>query len=339
MLLDGFGCWGLDHSHADLETLEKMVFNQEAVADFWNQYMITSPIQEMVILSTCNRVECYFYAQDAASASEAMAQALSQFKRLPLSFIHQNLVCKTGKQSIEHLFRVVSGVESMVFGENEILAQVKDALSMCHKLNTTGALLNKVFQCAVATGKRVRKETLISKGAYSISSIAVDAFREHLSPFEKSPILIVGAGTMALRAIKKLHALCHEDLTICNRSDDKLVRLAGKYGLRILPFNQLSAKAKDYTAILLATSSETYLLLPEYFDNTSKTTVIVDLSVPRNASPDIACDTIAILSVEHLKAIVQRTMASRKKELAHILSILDEDYSDFLKWLRFKQTL
>ncbi len=338
-MIAGFGCWGIDCSYAELSVMEKICFNPEAIGLFWDHYMATSPIQELVVLSTCNRVEFYFYAQDPDMASDWLLRSLAQFRQIQPDFLKGILHYRQNREAIAHLFRVVCGIESMVFGENEILAQVKESLSTCHRLHTTGAFLNKLFQSAVTTGKRVRKETLISRGAYSISSIAVEALREQLPAFEDASLLVIGAGTMSLRAIKKLKALDHPNLTICNRSEDKLVRLAEKYTLKILPYSQLATKAEQYHGILLVTSSDTYVLTPEFFSSNAVTKVIVDVSVPRNANPAIQSNKLCVLSVQDLKAIVDRTIQTRRNELVHIQSILDEEQRDFERWLQFKQGL
>jgi|GEM_PF-840981 len=332
------GYLGIDYRYASLEEMEKLYFNNEDVRNFFEVFPFGSPIQELVILSTCNRVEFYFSAQDPLQAAQWLKHRIAGFKKLSTAFVEKTLKEKNKKKAMKHLFSVVSGVESMVFGENEILTQIKDAYQTAYKHKATQAFFNKVFQSAVAAGKRVRKETEISKGSYSVSSIAVDCLRHRFGGhFLDSKILVVGAGVMALRAVKKMKALNHTHLALTNRSEDRLIRTCEKFDLTPLPFSALRTELNQFDGVIVATSSPTYLMWKDHVAGVTKPLILIDLSVPRNVDPDVVHNIfVSLVTVEGLKETADRTIESRKQELSKIESIIQEEIDNIQKWLEFK---
>jgi glutamyl-tRNA reductase len=335
------GLLGTDYQHTSLEVLEKIYFSKESALEFWKTIEPTGPVTECVILSTCNRVEIYFVADDLEAAREWMLSALSSFKHVPPEPLNRSLIYVAGEDAvISHLFRVVSGVESMVFGENEILSQVKEAHHHAQHIGSTGAFLNKLFQVAVTCGKRVRKETAIGRGSYSVSSIAVECMRHTYPNFLETKILVIGVGTMGLRAIKKLAALKHPHLFITNRHEEKLPQLAEKYHLQPVSFLNLQTQVSQFDIVLVATSSDSYVVGPNHFKKSYKSHLIIDLSVPRNADPVLAQHpNITLVSVEGLKETASQTVSTRKKELSKIQAILEDEALNLTKWVQFKKGL
>ncbi len=334
------GLLGTDYQHTSLEVLEKIYFSKESMADFWAFIEPTGPITECVILSTCNRVEIYFVADELESAKQWLLNAISTFKHIDKTSLENSLLYLSDDHVIEHLFRVVSGIESMVFGENEILSQVKDAHGFAQDCGSTGAFLNKLFQVAITCGKRVRKETAIGRGSYSVSSIAVECMRKKYDDFTSTKILVVGTGTMGFRAIKKIIALKHPHLSITNRHEERLIKLTEKYDLHTIPFKDLEARACEFDILLVATSSDTYVLTEDHLKHSKKEHLVIDLSVPRNADPNLALHkNISLITVEGLKETASQTVANRKKELDKIQSILQDETENLTKWVHFKQGL
>jgi glutamyl-tRNA reductase len=333
--LMNIGCLQIDFKFADLTDIESVYIPKSAWPIFAKQVHEESPIFEMVILATCNRFEIYFVSQDHEQARDWIIQSISQLKELSTTHIREKMRFMHGQTALTHLFRVSAGMESMVFGEDEILSQIKSAYTDFQALGLTKALFNKVFQTAIAAGKRARHETEISRGAYSVSSIAVDAIRELRLDYFGASILIIGAGTIAMRALKKLHALGHPSITMCNRTDSKLKSLQERYQIQALPFASLETDVSRFDIILIATASTAYLLKPAFFKtDTDSEQLILDLCVPRNVDPDVAKLThIQLLTVDSLQKIADKNVNKRQKEHTKVTLILDDEMTKIDQWI------
>jgi glutamyl-tRNA reductase len=329
------GCLQIDFKFADLSDIESVYIPKAMWPTFAKQVQEDSPLMEMVILATCNRFELYFVAQDHAQACEWITQTIGDLKELDPNHVKTKMRFWNGNAALQHLFRVAAGMESMVFGEDEILSQIKSAYTDFHALGLTKALFNKIFQTAIAAGKRARHETEISRGAYSVSSIAVDAIRELRLDYFGASILIIGAGTIAMRALKKLHALGHPNVSLCNRTDSKAFPLQEKFKIRVIPFTSLATAVSQFDIVLIATAATEYLLTPMLFTKkTSPPQLILDLCVPRNVDPDVATlPHVHLLTVDNLQKIADKNVNKRQKEHIKVTLILDDEMAKIDQWL------
>lgn len=328
-----------DFKTAALSDLEKLVSNLETTTILLNRLIQDSSLNECTILSTCNRIECYFESDDAHTTARQIIKIFADTKELTPETVDRIFDLNTDTvKNIRHLFHVTSGTESMVFGENEILGQVKIAHEHSRHLGATKSILNKVFQAAITTGKRVRTETDISKGAYSVSSIAIEGIREHYPNMLDQSIFIVGVGTMGMRCIKKLSALGHRSLSIANRGEEKLDRICHKYQIKRIPYAQMHTHLDTVDIVIMATSTSDYLICAEHINTLkSKPKMIVDLGIPRNVCPDIdALESTSLLSLEGLQKIADRTVKNRKKEMSKITTIIADEMTKLEKWYSFK---
>jgi glutamyl-tRNA reductase len=182
-----------------------LYLEKERLAGFIKNLPQDTPIREIVVLCTCNRIEIYYVCDDHSSAAEWLEKFISNFHKVPFERVKSTLTNYRCADAVRHIFRVASGVESMVFGEHEILGQIRDAYFFCRDQATTDSFLNRLFQQAIATGKLVRSRTDASKGSLSVSSIAVEAVIDNNGgKLDNTKILVVGLGTMGLRAVKRL---------------------------------------------------------------------------------------------------------------------------------------
>lgn len=328
------GCLQIDFKFADLSDIESVYIPKTMWPSFAKQVQEDSPLMEMVILATCNRFELYFVAQDQEQAYRWLLETISELKELDPNHIKTKMRLLQGTAALQHLFRVAAGMESMVFGEDEILSQIKSAYTDFQALGLTKALFNKIFQTAIAAGKRARHETEISRGSYSVSSIAVDAIRELRLDYFGASILIIGAGTIAMRALKKLHALGHPNITMCNRTDSKIVQLQQQFNIHALPFKSLSKSVATFDIVLIATAATDYLVTPDVFHDHSTTHLILDLCVPRNVDPDVATHPqVRLLTVDNLQKIADKNVNKRQKEHIKVTLILDDEMAKIDQWL------
>ncbi len=330
------GLFNIDYKSAALNQLEQLYFKKEQIPEFLKKVQENSTISEMVVLSTCNRVELYYRAPNLSEAKHWLADFLTTQKMISNDVIQvASSDTNTPKDIIWHLFRVASGIESMVFGDGEILAQVKNAYDTSAKIGMTQPAFNKLFQSAIAAGKRVRSETDIAKGAYSVSSIAVEAIKKHFdSQLTGKNILIVGTGTMGMRALKKLAAIGQANIWIANRSHSGLQRLAEKYNAKAVNMDDLNQTLEIVDAVIWATSSDTYLVSKkEMSQMATPPQIMIDIGIPRNVNPDIEeIETIKLVTIYGLQKIADETIENRKAQLEAVNHILKDEFEKLNNW-------
>jgi glutamyl-tRNA reductase len=330
---------GTDYRHIELAELEKFYIHYDAIQDFKSGFGPDCPIQEWVMLATCNRMEWYITGDNPHKAVDYMITQIASFRGVTPESVRATFTVRYEHKAMHHLFEVVAGIQSMVFGENEILSQVKTAQTVAQRHGISGPYLNKLFQLAITSGKRVRKETLIGRGSYSISSIAVDCMIQTHPDFKNARILIIGAGTMGLRSLKKLHALGQTHVSVCNRTEDKIDRLVAKYQIGHVPFANFETSITECDIVLAATSSETPILALRHIQNLTHPLLLIDLGVPRNLDTDLKqSPLVTLISIDGLKDIADKNLTTRKQELDKIMTILEEDMAQLDKWVTSKAT-
>ncbi len=330
------GFLGTHYKASSFTILEAMAFSREAIQSFYEHLPRPWLVDGMVIVSTCNRVEFYFSASDLTAASKWLKGHIAAFKKLDKGYLDSVFEQRFGFSVIEHLFRVVSGLNSMVFGENEILRQIKEAYYLSNTLGATDSVLNKTFQVAVAVGKRIRKDTYIGQGAYSLTSIAIDGVQNHFPDFIYHPLLVVGAGTMGMRILRKLLSLGHQDVFITNRTEDKCEKISQRYPVCVLPYGEVLKRVGSFPVLVTAIQSDQYFLREKDFQNGHKTRLIVDLGIPRNVNPDVQRRSIQLLTMDNLKSIAENTIFNRMNDITKVEAIFKEEMNRFFHWYRVK---
>jgi glutamyl-tRNA reductase len=270
-----------------------------------------------------------------------MSSFLASFHNIPITLLENSMTNYRCIDAVRHLFRVASGVESMVFGEHEILGQIRDAYFLCLDKKTTGTYLNRLFQQAIATGKEVRNRTVAGRGALSIASIAVERIEEIIGDLSTKRLLVVGAGTMGFRAMKRLAALHPRTLALANRTDERAARICSRFNAKHLQFDKISRMLPAFDVIVLATSSSRYILEPNHITAhkypASHSLLVVDLGAPRNADPAIASlSTVTLVCIDDLRHTAETRLDERKSELAVIEDIIEQQVAEFTRWYTYK---
>ncbi len=326
-----------DHTNLSLVEREQVYFSDSDKDRFLSLWRTESPVDELVIMSTCNRSEIYFSGADLTASEQRLKRLMSAFFGVSSDWIDQKFESIRGDAALKHLFGVISGIHSMVFGENEILGQVKAAYQFCLEKGSTQSILNKAFQSAIAVGKRVRDETELGKGAYSVSSIAIDRAAQIRPDFLKLRTIIVGAGDTSLRCVKKLAALGHQNLVITNRTPERAGQIAAEYGLETLDYAQLISRLNEFDCVFVATLSPDYLVFPAQIAS-NRPKVVVDLGVPRNVDPRVAeLPNVTLITIDHLTEIADENVARRRVELPKINGIFDEEIAIFHQWHNYRR--
>lgn len=337
------GALGTDFRSASLKMRDALYLEKDRVTEFISSIPDDAPLLEVVALSTCNRIEIFYVCDDHTKASLWLRHHLSSFHHIPDGMIDRVMKEYHCADAIRHLFQVVSGMESMVFGEHEILGQVREAYFHCMKNSATNSYLNRLFQQAIATGKKVRSNTGAGRGVLSIASIAVERMLELSGELDKKHICIVGTGTMGVRALKRLRGESIGKITLCNRTYERADKFAQRFSVNCIRFEDLDDQLSTFDIILLATSFTGNYLIPREMltrirSVSNKPLLVIDVGAPMNADPSIASvEGVSLVSVDDLKETAERRLAERRGEVDAINDIVNEQVREFTRWYYYKR--
>lgn len=331
-----------DFRVSSLSMRDTLYFEKDRLAGFINNLPVETPVREIVVLCTCNRIEIYYVAEDTAVAAVWLMKCLADFHKIPETMVRSALVNYCCAEAVRHIFRVASGVESLVFGEHEILGQIRDAYFFSRKHAKTNSCLNRLFQQAIATGKKVRHLTGAAKGSISVSSIAIEELLENNNGnVDKLNILIVGLGTMGLRALKRIVQCKPQRITLCNRNDQRAAMICRRFNAEQLSYSEFRTGISDYDCVILATSSNDFILSPDQllrYSRQQKQLLVIDIGAPRNADPAIsAVKGVKLICVDDLRSTAERHLSERTHELGDIEAIIEEQVIEFTRWYLFRK--
>lgn len=334
--MDRIFVWGINFKTAPVEYREGLACSREETAYLLSILKTIKGVQEIILLSTCNRVELYAVAQEYA-CMENLVNTLLELKGASWDLKRYSFLLQ-GKEAIHHIFKVASSLDSMVVGETQITSQFKDAFSIARNVGTVGKVLHRLYEKALRTAKRVRTETGISKNAVSVSYVAVDLARKIFGNLKKAKVLLVGAGEMgelAARYLKKLQA----SLSITNRTYEKAVDLARELEGHALRFESLEDYLYEFDIVILSTASKEPILKKDMVKKAIKLRnykpmFIIDISVPRNADSSINdLDEVFLYNIDDLRSIAEKNLSERLKEKEKGEIIVWDEVEKLVKWL------
>lgn len=325
---------GINHKTAPLEIREKISFSPSKIFKALGLLSAYPSVEECLILSTCNRVELYAFAQSYEEGRKSLRSFLYDYHGLKEPW-DQYLYAYQNQQAIGHIFRVVSSLDSMVIGENQILHQVKRAYAEAKESGAAGKNLSLIFQEALRIGKDVRASTSISKGVVSISSVAVELAKKKLKDLRRKNILIIGAGKIGELTAKSLTDKGIESIFVTNRTYIQAVSLAERFGGRAVKFDKLPEILKEADIVISSTSAPHYIL--KYRDIASlaearnkRPLFIIDLGVPRNIEPSIAdIEGVYLYNIDDLKRVSYLNLQQRLEEAKIVEGIVKAEAACF----------
>jgi glutamyl-tRNA reductase len=329
---------GLNHKTASIDIREKFAFDGEKLevaAKSLNDSRLTV---ENVILSTCNRVEVYARVRDLDSGIKDIKGFLADFHHVPEEALNQALFTLSGREAVRHIFRVASGLDSMVLGEPQILGQMKDAFDFAIKNKATGIFLNKLMKKTFSVAKRTRTETGIGKGAVNISYAAVELAKKIFEDLATKTFLLIGAGEMGELAAKHLINNGVRDVIVTNRTYERAVKLAAEFHGRTVRFEEYMNELKDIDIIISAVDVRKHILTKDDIRDTMKArkqkpVYIIDISDPRSIDPQIdKLDNVYRFDIDDLRGIVDVNEAERRKEAEKADDIVNAEIESFMKW-------
>jgi glutamyl-tRNA reductase len=365
---------GLNHKTAPVEVRERLAFSPTRMADAlrtWRDPLRREAgIREAAILSTCNRAE--FYAVGPPEAAPQLEKFLNEqflpqssgasfsLRRAPSLELSSHLYRFEDAESARHLFRVASGLDSLVLGESEILGQVKSALSTARENGAMGSVLDELFRRAIACGKRARTETAIGRGALNVGSAAVELARQIFGPLAGNTVLILGAGKMSSLTAQHLVASGARRILVANRTYERAAELAAMFSdenardtaqaqvLAGIPRAESSAvtwdefpqKLVEADIVISSTRAPHLVLTADHVAQAMKArhgrpVFLIDIAVPRDIDPrahDI--DNVFLYDIDDLTAVVESNRSQRAQELSRVEEIIGEEVGSWQSWVR-----
>jgi glutamyl-tRNA reductase len=330
---------GLDHHSAPVELRERLSVEGDELAALLRS-LHEEPLAEVVVVSTCHRLEVYAISADIERAERAIVDRLAAPLAVAPDSLMKSLYTKTGAGAARHLARVAVGLESVVIGESQIQGQVADALQAAHTAQTSGPHLARLFSTALHAGKRARSETGIGRHSLSVGHAAAQLVARELGDLARRRVAVVGAGEMAALAMQALRARGASDLHVVSRTYERAHALAGRYQAAASPWSERARALENAHAVVVATRAPHLLLRAEDFAQEAfdARPVVVDISVPRAVDPAVRSLTgLRLYDIDDLQAIVAERQQLRHEEIALVEEIVEQELAGYLAWERTRR--
>ncbi len=317
---------GLSYKTAPVEVRERLAVRPSLLPCYGCRLKLNAGLDEVVLLSTCNRVEVY-----GTTASWVQGKVHRLFRQLCTADVDLTpyIYVKEGAAAVEHLFSVTGGLDSMVIGETEITGQVKNAYQAAQQDGLTGRVLNRLFQTALQIGKEIRTHTAIGRGATSVGSVAVElAEKVFAGDLSDKTVMILGAGKMGEACVRHLAKRGARLVLVANRSLERAQALAAEFGGRPLSFDERMNAMTEADIVVSSTGSPTTILhkneiaaiLPM---RRNRPLILIDIAVPRDIAPDVEeLGNVYLYNIDHLEAIVRENSRMREQELSKCNEII-----------------
>ncbi len=326
-----FTCLGINHRTAPVALREKFSVPQRQLAETTRELQRACGIDELVLLSTCNRTELYYVSADGGSAER---DVISHFLGAGSVVAQGVFYLHRDADALRHLAMVAAGLDSMVIGETEIFGQLKDAYRVACAASTIGRALHRIFQSIFSIGKKVRSSTLITIGPTSVGAAAVALAREILGNLAGASVLVVGAGDVARSTAQSLRSRGAQSIFVANRSYERAQVLAQSVGGQVIRFSQWVPFLEQADIVIVSTAAPTYVVTQKVMEQAcvargGRPLFIIDLSVPRNVDPACAEVKDAILyDMDTLQTLTRETMQQRHMQVQRGAKLIDEWLTD-----------
>jgi glutamyl-tRNA reductase len=337
---------GCSHHSTPVAIRERLAFGPGQTGEALDHWRRVFKGVEGVLLSTCNRVEFYAATESAAMPTpEQVTGFLARFHKVDHSEVAPHLYAHLGADAVRHLFTVAASLDSMVLGEPQILAQVKQAYQVATEHDGTGPLLHGAFQAAIYVARRVATETAIHQRRVSIPSVAVADFAQQIfERFDDKETLVIGAGEMAEETLRYLRDEGAQSITVVNRRCERAEEVARRWHGKARPWEQLREAICAADLVISTTGADRpIVMLDDYLAieavRPQRPLFVLDLAVPRDFDPAIgARPDVYLYSVDDLQAACERNRAQRDKELPAAMRIIGQETDRFMRELYHRAT-
>jgi glutamyl-tRNA reductase len=330
---------GTSYKTSPVEVRERLALPEPRASEFIRELRGVADVHETVAVSTCNRTELYLVVGDPIEAESTVLAMLSRQAGMRPTELTGAIYAHRNCEAARHLYRVVSGLESMMVGEAEIQGQIKRAYETALDQETVGPLTNRLFRAALETGKRVRTETAIGEGQLSLPGAAVALAREQLGELTGRRVVIIGTGETSELTARALADNGVRPVFVANRRRDRALSLARRYQGSTVPLDELPEELLSADIVVAATASPHLLLevreVATVMDaREGRPVLLIDLAVPRDI--DSACarvDGISLYDIDDLQAVANRNRRVRQAEARRSEGIVEEEIQKFATWL------
>lgn len=324
---------GSNHEYAPVDVREQLAFSGDALAE--GLHALHDHVGEGLILSTCNRTEVYAVAETVELARSEVFSFLGGYHNVPEHVLRRASYVHAGPDAATHIFRVASGLDSMVLGEPQILSQIRDALHSARKARAAGPILQRLATDALKTGKRARTETNISRNRVSIAHAAVDLASHELGGLAGCNAVILGAGKMATLTAKLLRTHDIGELTVINRSLERAQELARATGGYVVPVSGLRQALAQADVVFGAVMVERPMVQADDLDERTSPLLLVDLGVPRTIAPECGMlDGVTVRDVDALEPLADQTRRQYAAEVSKVETLIEGATSGFEAWMQ-----
>jgi glutamyl-tRNA reductase len=330
---------GLNHRTASLELRERVSFTADQARRAADELRSRGLLEESLVLSTCNRSEVYGVPPESSHESApGLSSFLSEFHSIRPDALNGVLYHHYDRAAVRHLFRVAAGLDSLLLGEAEILGQVREAYRVSHEYGATGPVLNRLFQGALETGKRVRSETDLGTRPMSVASAGVKLAERIFGKLADRCALVLGAGTVSEQVVTTLRDRGIAHLYVMNRSHDRVQALATQFGGRVIEWGNWESALSVPDVVVSSVSSEESVLTRKTLEDamaarSNRALFVMDLGVPRNIDPAAAnLYNLYVYNIDDLTEIVEQNRQARESEVPRAELIVEEHVGKFLSW-------
>ena len=319
---------GMNHRTSQVGLRERYAFEEAQIPEALVSLRQRGVIGEAVILSTCNRVEIYGFSE--GKSAEAVSE-LRRFMKLFKKVEEEDLdpfYSMSEPHSVEHLFKVASGLDSMVLGETEILGQLKKAYDVALRHQHTGGRLNKAFQKAFNVAKQIRTETQIQRGSVSVGSVAVELAEKIFDSLCERTVMVIGAGDTSEKTARDLLSRGAKSLMVSNRSFERAAALAAELGGRAIHFDDWANEFAGIDIIISSTSAPHYVIdsmkiEPLMRSRQGRSLLLIDIAVPRDIDPSVSgLDGVYLYNIDDLQLIAEDSQRQRREEVSRCEEII-----------------
>lgn len=330
---------GLNYKTAPVEIREKLSFNEADLSTAMAALNKKKSILENVIVSTCNRTEVYAVVDQLHTGRYYIKDFLSEWFNIDKDEFSPYLFIYEQDGAVEHLFKVICGLNSMVLGETQILGQVRSSFLLGQEVSSTGTIFNHLFKQAITIAKKAHSETEIGSNAVSISYAAVELAKKVFGNIKNKHVLIVGAGKMGELAIENLHGNGASKVTVINRTIEKAENLATRFDGQAKTIQELQCAIVEADILISSTSSKDYVVTKEMMTGIERMRkgrplFMVDIAVPRDLDPAISeLESVFLYDIDDLEGIVEANLAERKKAAETIMLLIEKEIVAFNEWV------
>jgi glutamyl-tRNA reductase len=330
---------GLNHETAPVELREQVAIPREQIGENLEGLIRKASLREVMLLSTCNRVEIYA-VRDPAAAPEEILHAFAEMRGINDATLREHSFVRDDGNAVRHIFRVAASLESMVVGEPQILGQVKDAYQLARDKGSVGAVLDRCLTMAFKGAKRVRTNTDIARGGASVASVSVDLARSIFGDLGDGSVLLVGAGEMAEAAAARFRAAGAKRITVVNRSEKRGRMLSDSVGGRYAGWDELERELTAADIVLSSTGATDVVIDRRLMRRVMKARrgepmFLVDIAVPRDIDARVGdLESVFLYDVDDLRGILDQNMEGRSASAEVAGKLVDEEVIAFLRWSR-----